>query len=86
MYARYSVSILIEQIVEFDMIGQWDINADSLKRLITLENHKSILFACKYYISCLNLSKKQTLTKQKNNYIILISFSDWHSHWRQFSP
>ena len=40
-----------DQIIECDVIGQWGMNADSRKRLYTLENHKSISFTCKNQIS-----------------------------------
>ena len=40
-----------EQIVECNIVGQWDMNADSRKRLYTLENHKALSFASQKHIS-----------------------------------
>ena len=40
-----------EQIIECDIDGHWDMDADSRKRLFTLDNTKTISFAYKKHIS-----------------------------------
>ena len=39
--------VLPEQMVECEIIGQWDMDADCSKRFFTLENFNAISFACK---------------------------------------
>ena len=40
-----------EKMVKCDIMGQWDMTANSRKRLYTLENYKTLSFACKNHIS-----------------------------------
>ena len=40
-----------EQIIKCDIVGQWDMNADSRKRLFQLENYKTLSFAFEKHIS-----------------------------------
>ena len=42
-----------DQIVKFDIRGQWDMDPDNRKRLFTVENHKEINYASKLHISAL---------------------------------